>query len=210
MKHIIARTLSLLTASAFLFGSLLVSSANADGKPLPEGTASPIKEIRATLDDVLKVVEAHPGKAQDAIRREKLREVINPRFDFREMSQRSLGANWQAGTPEQQKQFVDTFSDLLAKTYLAKIELIKKDTVTIEKEDVDFPKALVKTTIFYNEDKFPLDYKLINRGGTWKVYDVVVENIGLVANYRNEFAGIIRKDGFDGLLKQLAEKNSKK
>ena len=170
---------------------------------------TPREEILATVNEIVATVELYPGEANQSVRRAKLREVINPKFDFREMSQRSLGSNWQVGAPAQQKEFVDLFSDLLAKTYLNKIEMCREDTVKIEKEDVDGAKAMVKTTVLYKGDTFPLDYKLMVKEGRWRVYDVVIENIGLVANYRNEFAGIIRKDGFDGLLQQLREKNAR-
>ena len=175
----------------------------------PKGGATPFQEITTTLGEIIKVVESNPGKEHAEARRAKLREIINPRFDFEEMSKRSLGTHWQTRTPEERAEFVSVFADLLARTYLAKIELVKRDTVKVDKEDVDFPKALVKTTITYNGDQFPLDYKLINQNGTWRVYDVIVENIGLVSNYRNEFAGIIRKDTFTGLLKQLKDKAAK-
>jgi phospholipid transport system substrate-binding protein len=186
----------------------MVSTAKAETAALQKESA-PIEEVRLTLQKILEVVEKYPGKEQEKTRREKLREVINPGFDFREMSQRSLGALWRERSTAEQEDFVTVFSDLLAKTYLAKVELVKRDTVTVEKEEVDSGKALVKTIITYNGDKFPLDYKMTNRTGSWKVYDVVVENIGLVANYRNEFAGIIRKDGFPGLMVQLREKVAK-
>ncbi len=170
---------------------------------------TPQQLIAATLGEVVKVNESYPGEELGKERRAKLRQVINPRFDFHEMSQRSLGSNWAGHPPEQQKEFVDLFSDLMAKTYLSKVEQCARDTVKVEKDEVDGIKAMVKTTVIYKGETFPLDYRLLLKDGQWRVYDVIVENIGLVANYRNEFAGIIRKDGFEGLLKQLREKSGK-
>jgi phospholipid transport system substrate-binding protein len=168
---------------------------------------SALGEVKTTLDEVIRVVTAYPSDKQLGQRREKLRQVINPRFDFEEMSKRSLGTYWKEITPEQQKDFIQVFSDLLARTYLSKIETVQEGMVKFDGEKVDFPRAMVKTIVKYKGDNFPLDYKLLNQDGSWKVYDVVIENIGLVSNYRNEFAGIIRKESFDGLMKRLREKN---
>ena len=169
-------------------------------------TVSPLTEIKNTIDEIIKIVEKNPGKENATARRQKLREFINPRFDFAEMSQRSLGPAWNERTPAEQKDFVDVFSDLLASTYLTKIETIKAGMVQINSETVEAPKALVRTTVKSGSDTFPIDYKLMNNGGAWKVYDVIIENIGLVSNYRSEFAGIIRKDKFEGLMTKLREK----
>lgn len=182
---------------------------NAD-EPVPAGVSAPKAEIEKTLSDILDIVEKFPQDAQTSERRGKLRELINPRFDFSEMAQRSLGANWKDITPEQRKEFVDLFSNLLAKTYLSRIETVKRGMVKVKDESIDFPRAEVKTLVTNKGDTFPINYKLLNREKNWKVYDVIIENIGLVANYRTEFAGIIRKDTFDGLLKMLREKTQEK
>lgn len=171
-----------------------------------QASPSALSEVRKTLDDVVQVIEEFPGDNNKKVRREKMREIIQPRFDFDEMAKRSLGPNWQTATPEQRDEFVKVFSDLLASTYLNKIETVKKNMVSIDSENVEFPKSVVKTTVKHKGDTFPIDYKLLNTRGSWRVYDVVIENIGLVANYRNEFAGIIRKEKFTGLLERLREK----
>ena len=168
--------------------------------------SSPLTEIKETIDQIIKIVEQYPGKENTPQRRAKLRELINPRFDFHEMSQRSLGSAWSERTDQEREEFVSVFSDLLARTYLSKIETIKPGMVQINSETVEAPKALVRTTVKNNGDTFPIDYKLLNENGTWRVYDVIIENIGLVSNYRNEFAGIIRKEKFEGMMKKLREK----
>ena len=163
--------------------------------------------MRATIDQLVDVVAGNPGDANKVTRRAKMYDVIAPHFDFEEMAKRSLGTNWTMVTPEDQAEFVKIFSKLLARTYLEKIEGIKKDIVKFKSEEVEFPKALVKTTVENKGDVFPIEYKMINKDGGWKVYDVVIENIGLISNYRNEFAGIIRREKFTGLLEKLKAKN---
>lgn len=169
---------------------------------------SPKGEVEAVIREVVRIAQKLPGDENTSQRRAELREVINPRFDFAEMAKRSLGAEWRNVSPDQQKDFVDVFSALLSKTYLSRIETVKPGMVTIDSEKLDGPKALVRTTVNHKGDQFPIEYKLLNQSGTWRVYDVVIENIGLVANYRNEFAGIIRKEKFEGLMQRLREKSA--
>lgn len=168
--------------------------------------SSPRQDIENTINSIISIVEASPADSQKGERRGKLRELINPRFNFAEMARRSLGSNWNEITPEQQKEFTDVFSELLARTYLSKIETVKPGMVKVESENIDMPKAVVKTTVESKGDTFPIDYKVMFVDGRWQVYDVVIENIGLVANYRNEFSGIIRKDKFTGLMERLRQK----
>lgn len=188
---------SLLSASGLLFAEDVTKDAT---------SSSPREEVQATVDELVTIVEAHPGEENLSQRREKLRAAIEPRFDFEEMAKRSLGMQWRKRTKEEREEFVRVFSDLLASTYLARIENIRSEMVVVDKEKVRYPKALVRTNVTYKGDEFPLDYKLLHRDKTWKVYDVIIENIGLVANYRNEFAGIIRKEQFSGLMERLREK----
>jgi phospholipid transport system substrate-binding protein len=169
-------------------------------------------EVRATIDGIVKVVESLPGDDNARERRKKLRELINPRFDFEEMARRSLGSSWNQATAQEQDEFVTVFSDLLARTYLNRIETVRSGMVKIEGEEQqqekDAMKTVVKTMVRNKGEHFPIHYKLLKRAGAWKVYDVVIENMGLVANYRNEFASIIRREKMEGLLKRLREKNA--
>lgn len=171
--------------------------------------AGPIDELRTTLDKVVDAVERLPGESNIHARRAELRQIIQPNFDFDEMARRSLGAYWDKISADQQKEFISVFSDLLASTYLGRIETVKRGMVKIEREKVEFPRAIVRTNVTAKGETFPIDYKLMSQGGKWRVYDVVIENIGLVANYRNEFAGIIRKEEFAGLMDRLREKAKK-
>lgn len=175
--------------------------------------ATPINDMQSTVNSLVEVVEMYPGDDNLTTRRAELRKIIAPKFDFNEMAKRSLGAQWLKIDEQQQAQFVSVFSELLAKTYLARIENVERNMVTVDSEKISestsskLSKALVKTTVSYKGDQFPIDYKLFRREQqTWKVYDVVIENIGLVSNYRNEFAGIIRRHNFDGLIERLQKK----
>lgn len=199
-----ARTLFV---GAFVGAALLASGIATTARAQEKGA---IDEVKKTIEQVVTVNAQFVGDEKQQQRRAELRKVIQPRFDFDEMARRSLGAHWLNITPEEQKDFVQVFSDLLAQTYLARVETVRSDTVKVDSENLDFPRSIVKTTVFNKGEKFPLDYKLMNTQGEWKVYDVVIENIGLVANYRTEFAAIIRKDQFPGLMQKLREKLANK
>jgi phospholipid transport system substrate-binding protein len=192
------------------FFALLLSMSLALQTLIPVATAesaSPKTEIEQTINDIIKTVATTPDASVSPVRRQKLRELINPKFNFAEMSKRSLGPNWNEISAQEQAEFTEVFSELLARTYLSKIETVKPGMVKVESENVEPPKAVVKTIVISKGDTFPIDYKLIQKdGGSWQVYDVVIENIGLVANYRNEFSGIIRKDTFAGLMEKLRAK----
>jgi phospholipid transport system substrate-binding protein len=187
-------------ALAFLFGVAITPAFAQNAEKGPR------ELVELTVNQIVDLVEKYPGDQNRSTRRAEILKVINERFDFEEMSKRSLGAEWQKITPEQQSEFVKVFSDLLARTYINKVDELRRNMVEIKEQKLEANKALVKTIVEYKKDKFPLDYKLLNQG-SWRVYDVIIENIGLVANYRNEFAGIIRKEKFTGLLDKLKKKN---
>ena len=193
----------LLFAFCFLLGAFPISSYG-------QGTPSPKAEMQYILDKLVAIVTEHSEEGESKVRQDKMRAVIEPRFDFEEMSKRSLGVKWKSISDAERTEFVDLFSELLARTYLSRIEKVKKDMVEIKNETIRQPRALVKTIVTYEGDSFPLDYKLLYRDGVWRVYDVIIENIGLISNYRSEFAGVIRKDKFSGLLQKLREKNAAK
>lgn len=182
---------------------------------VPQAQAETAKELlTTTLENLEQIVEANGGEAATSARRAKIRAAINPYFDFAEMSKRCLAQQWKTATLEQKKEFVAAFSDLLARTYIDKVELVRPGMVKIG-EEKHFPatssgvaKSLVKTMVTHKGSTFPIEYRMYNSGSAWKVYDVIVENIGLVSNYRTEFAGIIRKKGLEGLIADLKAKQS--
>lgn len=168
---------------------------------------SPLTEIKQTIDKIVDIVAQYPGEEKATERRSKLRELIAPKFDFEQMSKLALGTHWNDISKAEQDEYVTVFSDLLAKTYLNRLDEVEKGMVDVNSERIVASKSLVKTVVHYKGDTFPIDYKLLNQNGKWRVYDVIIENIGLVANYRNEFSGIIRKETFAGLMKRLREKS---
>lgn len=127
--------------------------------------------------------------------------VINDSFDFRGMSQSVLATNWKKASPEERQQFVVFFSQYLEDTYRTKIEAYTNQRVEyVVGEAIRSKKAVVETLIITDSTEIPINYKLKNNDGTWLAYDVVIEGISLVNNYRDTFAAIVKNNGMDGLL----------
>ena len=140
---------------------------------------------------------------------DRLRRIVYPLFDFNEMAKRSLGANWRRLSPQQQQEFVSTFTALLEKTYADQIDLYDGQQVVYTGESVDGDHAQVDSRIIdKNRQTYSVAYRLHKVGGKWKIYDVVAENISLVNNYRSQFNRVIAKSSFEGLLKMMKEQTS--
>ncbi|MFO7913764.1 MAG: ABC transporter substrate-binding protein [Desulfotignum sp.] len=174
--------------------------------------ASPARDqLKATIDSIIKILEddTFKGETNAARRRAALKEVIFARFDFEKMSQLSLARHWRDRTSAERETFVQLFSRLLEETYVAKIEAYNDEKVRYVKEQVRNNKAQINTIVVSEAIEIPIDYRMYAAaGGQWRVYDMVVEGVSLVANYRSQFARILDSDPFEVLIKQLEEKIS--
>jgi phospholipid transport system substrate-binding protein len=171
---------------------------------------APTDRIRETVDQLLGILKdpRFKGESKKGERRAKLREVLYQRFDFTEMAKRALGSEWRRHTPEEQREFVRLFTDLLERAYLEKIESYSGEKVKYLKERQDNDLATVETRL---EDakgqEYSLDYRLHNVNGDWKVYDVIIENISLVNNYRAQFNRVLARSSWADLLKRMKEQS---
>jgi phospholipid transport system substrate-binding protein len=171
--------------------------------------ATPTESVRETVDNILAILKdpALKGEQKKKERREKLKEVIYRRFDFTEMAKRSLGSEWRRHSPEEQKEFVQLFRELLENSYLDKIESYNGQEVRYLKERVDNNYAEVDTKLVDNKgQEFSIVYRLYNTGGDWKVYDVVIEDISLVNNYRAQFSRVLAKSSYAELVDRMKKK----
>ena len=170
----------------------------------------PTEQVRQTADRVLSVLQDSRLKSADKQkeRREQIRQIIVSRFDFAEMAKRSLGSNWQKGSSAEQQQFVELFTDLLEKSYADQIESYDGEKIVYGRENVSQDHADVDTKIVTKKgEQISVNYKLRSAGGDWKVYDVVIENISLVNNFRSQFNRILANGSFAELLKKLQSKS---
>jgi phospholipid transport system substrate-binding protein len=140
-------------------------------------------------------------------RRDQLRQVISARFDFNEMAKRALGQHWQRRSAEQQRQFVQLFTDLLERSYADQIESFNGEKIVYGREKEEQDDAEVDTKIVTKKgEEFSVNYRLHPVERDWKVYDVVIENISLVNNYRSQFNRVLANSSFDELLRKLQRK----
>ncbi len=169
----------------------------------------PMAQVRATVDKVLIIVRNPNPKSQAQLEdlRVQLAQVIYPRFDFTEMARRSLGPHWRRRTPEEQREFVKIFARLLEKTYINRIESYGSGEVVYAREVEDANYAEVYTKLFSKTgEDFSINYKLHLVNADWKVYDLVIENISVVNNYRAQFNRVIVRSSFEDLVRIMKEK----
>jgi phospholipid transport system substrate-binding protein len=181
--------------------------------PINAFAESPIVEIKSTVDQVIQILTDPQlqGEARKQERRKRLREAIFVRFDFQEMAQRSLGAHWHRRTPEEQTEFIKLFSDLLEQTYVDKIESYSNEKFIYTNERIDGPYADVNSKMRTSKgEEFTINYKLHRVGENWRVYDLVIENISLINNYRSQFNRIITSFSFNELVSRIKAKSSDK
>ena len=174
--------------------------------PAPSMAGVPTERIRGTIDRAIGILK-DPALAAMVKREERrgiLRKEIAPIFDFAEMAKRSLGPNWRGRNPEERERFVALFRELLENSYLGKIESYQGEEIRYGKESLDGPYAEVKTLVVTNKgQEIPVDYRMLEEGGQYRIYDVVIEGISLVGNYRSQFNGILRKSSFGEMMEQL-------
>ena len=169
----------------------------------------PGDQVRQTADKLVAILKDPQlkGESKKSERRNKLKEVLHERFDFTEMAKRSLGSEWRRRSPEEQKEFVKLFTDLLERAYLDKIETYNGEDFQYLKEREDDNYAQVDTRIVDNKgQEFSVNYRLYKMGGDWKVYDVVIENVSLVNNYRSQFNRVLATSSFEELVNRMKGK----
>jgi phospholipid transport system substrate-binding protein len=167
----------------------------------------PLEKVRQTINSVLDVLANHDLPEPE--RKAKIREVILQRFNFEEMAKRSLGRHWQKRTPEEQQEFVQLFTDLLENSYIDKIERSEgKENINYTEETIEDSNASVRTAIVQKGDQnIDVEYRLLKRKGDWQVYDVIIERVSLVNNYRTQFNKILLQESYEALIKKMKLKS---
>ncbi|MBW4056505.1 MAG: ABC transporter substrate-binding protein [Proteobacteria bacterium] len=169
---------------------------------------SPMDDVKKTVDEVVHIVANKELKKNDAKRRQALKKAISTIFDYSEMAKRSLGKYWNVRTDAEKKNFTFLFATLLENSYAGKIESYNNEKIVYIREIPDGDYAEVKSKVVTAaRDEFTLDYRMVKHNGKWMVYDVVIEGVSLVSNYRSQFNKIIASNGYDKLVKKLQTKN---
>lgn len=177
--------------------------------PASAAESPPDALVKSVSDDVLSVIRTVKDKRQ---LRELAEQKVLPHFDFRTMTQLAVGRHWREATPAQQKALEDAFRSLLVNTYTTSLNITSTGKESVDVKPVDPKNAtevVVQTVVRSPSRPQPIavDYRMAKGSDGWKVYDVVVENLSLVTNYRGSFSSEIQRSGIDGLVKVLENKN---
>jgi phospholipid transport system substrate-binding protein len=197
LRRSILRNLTIILTSVLVFDLIACHA----GEPLDLVKSSADRATAILKDPKLK----SPDKKQERI--ERLKEAVNPIFDYEEMARRSLGAHWRRRTPAEQEEFAKLFRAFLEKVYSEKIGLYDGERVVFGRETFDQDYAQVESAVVNAKgEQLLVVYRLKRTDGKWKVYDAVVENISIVNNYRSQFERVISKSSYEELRKMLKEK----
>jgi phospholipid transport system substrate-binding protein len=179
---------------------------------IPVYAGAPLDTVKVNVNNVLDVLRNPKLKAESAkeIKKDKLRIIYKTMFDENEFSRRTLSRNWSKLNPAEQVEFVKLFEQVLEKSYADKILDYTNEKVEFTKDEMKSDtQAEVQTKIITASKEIPIFYRMILKDGKWKVYDVVVENVSLVQNYRTQFNDILSKNTPEQLLETLRKKVSK-
>ena len=172
----------------------------------------PGKLLMETIDKGFAILKDPSLKGDEKVqeRRQKLWEEISPIFNFEEMSKRALGQHWKSRTPEEKKEFVELFTNIMKDAYIGKTDTYSGEKVVIISEKQDKKYATVQTKIITNKGtEISVDYNMLNNPGGWTIYDVIIEGVSLVNNYRSQFNNILIKSSYKELIQKIKAKQSK-
>jgi phospholipid transport system substrate-binding protein len=190
----------LLTMLCTLYGTWSVAAAK-----------GPQEQLQLAVDEILNILQSEELKGPD--QKEKLRQmvldIVVDMFDFREMARSSLGPSWNDLTVEEQDRFVELFTGLIEERYIGKIDSYNNQKVIYKKKRVKGDRAIIYTAILDKDLEIPIDYKLEKVQDQWLIQDLKIENVSLIANYRRDFDGVLRKEQFNGLVRKIEEQLEK-
>ena len=166
----------------------------------------PTEQLRAYTDQVLKVLQ-NPALSLPE-RREAVRHLAEQVFDVTETAKRALGQHWLQRTPAEREEFVKLFANLLEQTYIARIDEFGGEKLSYVSEQIDGDRAIVQARITTkNGTAVPVESRLLQRENRWLIYDILVENLSLVSNYRSQFDRVIRTTSYDELVKRVKNRS---
>lgn len=207
------RRFSVLVAIAAVipFGAAPVfAQVTADAQPGPAaGRSGPLSVVNSSVSRVLTIVRSQPADATESgKRRAEIRQAAVELFDFDEMSRRLLGQRWTDASPEEQRDFVALFTDLLERAYLNTLGNYRLATITFQGETINGSYAQVQSRMAAGKSEVAIEYRLLEQDGRWGVYDVAVDGVSLISNYRSQFSSILKRMSFAQLLDRLRNREA--
>lgn len=171
------------------------------------GAGAPTEQLKAEVDRVLAVLQdpALRGPEHREQRQAAIRAAMDVIVDFPELSRRALGAAWGTHTPTERTEFVTAFAEFVKRAYLSRIDVYNDERVVWLDEQVSGDRAVVNARIQWKDgDTMPIAFRMMQAdGGRWRLYDVSMDGVSLVENYRTQFAAVLRRTSFEDLLKRL-------
>ena len=175
----------------------------------PAWAATPTEQLKGSIDRIIPILEdpTLKGDAKTKERRAAIRRVANDVFDFTESANRCLGPHWERRTETARQEFAGLLGDLLERAFAARLEQYGGERIQYTGESVDGDLATVRTTIITKSGaELPVDYQVLRRGDRWLVYDVSIEGVSLMSNYRVQFNKIIQTSSYEDLVRKLKAK----
>lgn len=196
-----------------LFFKLLIATGLMLNIAIASAEVTPDALVKQTAEEVLTIVKT--DKDIQAGNQQKIfaiaEEKILPNFDFERVCRMVLGKNWKSASADQQVAFKKEFRSLLLRTYASALGKYRDQVIEYKplRMEPGATNVTVKTQILQSGGQpIAVDYSLVKANESWKVYDIVIENVSLVTNYRSQFSNEIRQNGLDSLIKKLADKNA--
>jgi phospholipid transport system substrate-binding protein len=190
----------MMKTAVVLLGFVLATSVST-----PARAGAPTDQLREYSEQVVKVLDDPALKPQD--RRAAVRKMAHEIFDLAETAKRALARHWQARTPAEREEFTQIFADLLESTYIQRIDQYGGERIRYVSEAIDGDNAIVRARVVTKKGtEVPVESRMLRRGERWLIYDVLIENVSLIANYRAQFDRIVRTSSFEELVRRLRNK----
>ncbi|HMH49636.1 MAG TPA: ABC transporter substrate-binding protein [Candidatus Acidoferrum sp.] len=176
---------------------------------MPAMAGAPTDQLKQRVDEVIKVVDDPALASKPAERHAAVRKIAEDVFDYPDTAQRALGPHWNARSPQERQEFVTLFADLLDRAYIGKIDLYQGEKVRYAGDTVEGDQATVKTRIVTKKgSEVPVDYRMHLNNGRWLVYDVIIEGVSLISNYRTQFNKVVQTESYPALVQKLKAKET--
>jgi phospholipid transport system substrate-binding protein len=176
---------------------------------VPALAGVPTDQLKQRVDEVVRMLDDPSVKGKPVERRAAVRKISEEIFDYQDTARRALGQHWTSRTPEERREFVQLFTDLLERAYFSRIDHYQGEKVRYGAETINGNEAVVKTTIVTRAgSEVPVDYRMHLADGRWLVYDVNIEGVSLVSNYRTQFNKIVQTESYQTLIQKLRAKDA--
>ena len=197
--------------SALLLALVILSVLILNSGAFAAASMNPMEQLQQSVNEILKILQSEELKRPEnnEERKQRILNVVNSMFDFRKMARSSLGQSWNTLTPEEKDTFVGLFTTLVEQRYIGKIDSYNNQKVVYKKQRVKGDNAMVYTAIVDKDLEIPIVYRLEKNKGKWLIYDLKIENVSLIVNYRRDFDSIIRKEQFAGLVEKITKQIEK-